>query len=138
MTTIKLFIPFHLADPAGIVFFAHSFTLAHQAFEQWVQTSLNMSWQEWFNNPQWVAPIRHTEANYLAPLFAGQECDVNIEVKEIKNSSFTISYQISQQNKICCELTITQVFCDKTTMKKISIPDSIKIALQPRLCCVNN
>ena len=61
------FIPFHLADPAGILFFGHAFTLFHQAFEHFVIEKLECPWDLWFQNPEWIVPIKRAEAEYGSP-----------------------------------------------------------------------
>lgn len=118
---IDQFIPFHLADPAGIVFFAHVFTLCHQAYEKFVTTNLAFKWQEWFQNPEWILPIRATHASYQAPLFAGQECHIHLALSKLTPSSFTLSFQFLQPH-LCCEVTTTHVCCTKLTQTKRELP----------------
>lgn len=126
----SLFIPFHLSDPAGIVFFANAFTLFHQAFEQFVIHRLHHSWDAWFQNPEWFVPLRHAESSYLHPLLAGKECLIEIRIDTASTSSFTLSSHIMQEEKLCCSLKTAHVFCSHTTKKKTTIPENIRVLLQ--------
>lgn len=115
------FIPFHLADPAGIVFFGYSFTLMHQAFEQFVINQLKCPWDDWFHNSSWIVPIRHAEAQFLSPLMAGRECDIEINVKTVSKSSFTLETTLKQKDA-CAIVKTVHVFCNKKTKQKMDIP----------------
>lgn len=120
----SIFIPFHLGDPAGILFFGHVFSLTHQAYEQFVIQKMNCSWQDWFQNPHWFVPIRHTEAQYNSPIYVGQKCIFKLSIDSIGRSSFTLLTHLSQQRD-CCLVKTTHVFCDSKTKQKMPIPAHI-------------
>lgn len=121
----QVFIPFHLVDAAGILFFSHAFTLAHQAFENFVIEGLHLKWETWFQNSNWGVPIKQAEADYCKPLLAGQPCLIKLCVEEIRSSSFVMGYQFDQEENTCCKLKIAHVFCDQKTRQKIPIPIEI-------------
>lgn len=122
----KIFIPFQMADPAGILFFGNAFTLAHQTYEQFVCDRLELPWESWFQNEEWFVPIKHTEANYHRPLLAGQSCSIQMYLKEIRTSSFHLHYEFSQNNILCCSVQAIHVFCNKHTGQKQPIPHPIQ------------
>lgn len=122
----QIFLPFHLADPAGIIFFGHVFTLAHQAYEEWISKDLGIQWDDWFKNPNWIVPIKHAEADYMRPLIAGKICEVNLQLAEIRTSSFRLDYAFNLNGEVCCIVKHVHVFCERSSMKKIDIPLSIK------------
>lgn len=117
----SLFIPFHLSDAAGILFFGHVFTLSHQAFEQFVIHHLNCDWDSWFRHPDWAVPIKHAEAHYHFPVQAGQECRFELSIEAIGTTSFTLITSAYQQNH-CCTVKTVHVFCNPQTKQKIPIP----------------
>jgi acyl-CoA thioesterase FadM len=131
----NIFIPFHLVDAAGIVFFGHVFTLAHQAFESFILEGLKLSWNSWFNNPDWLVPIKQTEAVYHHPLQVGLGCQVDLQLSEIRSSSFCVTYTFIQQQKICCSVQTVHVFCNRKTQQKQLLPidliPSLKAYLKP-------
>lgn len=114
-------VPFHMADPAGILFFGNAFTLFHQAFEHFVTHHLETPWEEWFQNPEWIVPIRHAEVEYLKPILAGKTCRIALSLAGASTSSFTIAATIEQE-ELCCSMKIVHVFCSRSTKNKISIP----------------
>jgi acyl-CoA thioester hydrolase/1,4-dihydroxy-2-naphthoyl-CoA hydrolase len=125
-------LPFHLADPAGVLFFSHVFTLFHQAFEYFIVDQLHCPWNEWFQNPTWVVPIKKAEAEYHSPLLAGEECHIDLIPIEIISSSFSLQSKFYQK-KHCCTLYTVHVFCCRSTKHKIPIPSQHAISLQTLL-----
>ena len=126
----KIFIPFHLVDAAGVLFFSHSFTLAHMAFEQFITENLDIPWACWFQNSEWVVPIKSAEADYLHPLLAGQICTIKIQVIEVRQSSFVLDYLVIQNAVECCKMKTLHVFCNRPPNKKMAIPQVIKTQLE--------
>lgn len=123
--TYSCAVPFHLSDPAGILFFGHAFTLFHQGFEHFVSNHLKCPWKDWFQNPQWFVPVKHAEAQYTLPIYAGQECQVDMTLATFSNTSMTM-HSVIRQQEICCTIKTVHVFCDKNTKTKIAIPDNIR------------
>jgi acyl-CoA thioester hydrolase/1,4-dihydroxy-2-naphthoyl-CoA hydrolase len=123
-------IPFHLTDAAGILFFGHVFTLAHQAFEHFVIYQLECPWTFWFQNPDWIVPIKHAEAQYIHPLQAGEECQIKLLVATLSTSSFILSSSFHQQQKVCCIVKTVHVFCHRLTKRKMLIPPFLLPRLQ--------
>lgn len=126
--TFHSFLPFHWADPAGILFFGHAFTLAHQAYEHFVMEKLEVSWKGWFENPDWIVPIKHTEADYFSPLKAGENCQIDLQVAAMSTSSFTLTATLKQKLP-CCQVKTVHVFCERSSQKKIPIPGDIQTRL---------
>lgn len=121
-------IPFHLADPAGILFFGHAFTLFHQAFEHFILHQLECPWSFWFQNPEWIVPIRNAEAQYLHPLQVGQNCLIDISVSSLASSSFVLNSSFKQGDH-CCSLKTVHVFCSRHNGQKMAIPEAIYLKL---------
>lgn len=126
-------IPFHFIDQAGILFFAHVFTLANEALEHFVIEKLNLSWKEWFNNDDWIAPIKESKATFLKPIFGGLECDIALTIESISTSSIAFRYDFFQSNSHCCQVNIVHVFCSNDKgmpLQKMAIPLEIKCRLE--------
>lgn len=123
------FVPFHLADPGGVLFFGNAFTLVHQAFEHFVIHQLKCAWSLWFQNPEWIVPIRHAEAEYLQPIWSGQDCQIDIVISSISHTSLTLTSTI-HQNGVCCIIKTVHVFCNRDTKLKMAIPVDLLITLE--------
>lgn len=129
MYQTSFFIPFYSADPSDILFYGQVFSITHQAYEQMIKDRV-CSWPEWFQNPDWVVPMKHTEATYLLPIQPGQECLIKVNLAEIRTSSFTLEFELSQQERLCCRVKAVHVFCTKANFQKQAIPSQIKASLQ--------
>lgn len=123
--TMTLFVPFSLTDQAGVVFFAHELSLFHNAYEHFIQDKLSISWQNWFQNEEWIVPIKHLDVDYLNPLYAGRNCDIEMAITSVSTSSFILNSTIKQDQKLCCKIESVHTFCQKSSGHKIPIPDCI-------------
>jgi acyl-CoA thioester hydrolase/1,4-dihydroxy-2-naphthoyl-CoA hydrolase len=129
----EIFIPFHFVDAAGVLFFGHTFTLAHQVFETFVIQTLSCSWQDWFHHPDRIVPIKNAEASFHAPIFAGLPCLIKLSIEEIREHSFCVSYEFIQRDQVCCHVRTIHIFCDRKNKSKQPIPNQIKANLIPFL-----
>jgi len=115
---------FSQTDMAGIGFFNEAFNVFHDQYEEFVQKQVTGK-KNWFNNPEWVVPIRHIEADYLRPLMAFENYQVEIRVSKVGGSSFHLETTIAQGSNVHCKIQSTHVFVDKKTMKPRPIPEEI-------------
>lgn len=125
-----LLIPFHLADPAGIIFFGHVFTLSHQVFEAFILDALQLPWREWFQNPDWIVPIKQADASYSTPLKAGEKSQITLQLAELRTNSFTVQTHFYQSEQLACAVKTIHVFCQRSNHQKQAIPPSIRSQLE--------
>ncbi len=126
-------IRFREADPAGILFFGHVFALAHDCFEGFIEET-GFGWKNWFNvRGEYLVPIRHTEANYLRPFFAGQRYQITAQVQKLGETSFQMHYVFSQNGSTHAEVSMVHAFMDAKTKQKMPVPASVKEKLTPYL-----
>lgn len=130
--TNQIQIKFHEADPAGIMYFANIFSLAHDTFELFIQKA-GYSWNEWFKQNKYIIPIRHAECDYLRPFHAGQVYNVHVAVAEFSNSSFKMQYTFKQNENDHAIVRMVHTCLDGKTFKKIDLPDDVKQKLTPFL-----
>lgn len=126
----EIYLPFHLSDSAGIVFFGHVYAIAHEAYELFVQEKLNIKWDDWFDNPEWILPIRQSKADYFAPLTSGKKYLIRMSIPKITLSSMNLTFNFEKEEKIHCQVETIHVFCDRTTKAKIPIPNKVRESLQ--------
>lgn len=125
-------IKFHEADPAGIMYFANIFTLAHDTFELFIQKA-GYSWAEWFKENRYMIPIRHAECDYLRPFRAGDVYEVNVVVSEFSTSSFKMQYTFKQNQNDHAVVRMVHTCLDGKTFKKTDLPSDVKQKLSPYL-----
>ena len=127
-------IRFHEADPAGIVYFANVFSLAHDTFEEFIEAA-GVPWGEWFRKGPYFVPIRHAECNYLSPFRPGQKYQVKAEVARLGETSFQMRYTFTSKSKSNTTthaiVTMVHAFVSAKTKKKIKVPVKFQKVLKP-------
>lgn len=124
----------HDTDMAGILYFPRQFRFCHEALEDFVETQ-GLSFNEVFNEREFVFVIIHCEADYYAPLRVGDDLTVKLHLESIGNTSFVIGYQIyrdSDQTLVGTAKTV-HVTLDSTTRVKIPVPDEIRESFSKHL-----
>lgn len=116
---------FRQADPAQIMYFANVFSLAHDAFEEFIVVA-GYKWEEWFSADKHIIPIRHAEADYKSPFIPGQAYDINVSVESFGNTSFTMKYVLTQDSRLHATVRMVHAILDPKTHQKMPIPAVMK------------
>lgn len=124
MFSVKVKVYFYDCDPAGILFYANVFKLAHSAYEE-LMKSLSLD-KDYFNDKNYVLPITHSEADYFLPIKSGEELTVEIIVTQLKNSSFELSYQFcNQDSQTASKVKTVHVCAAKEKFAKTEMPSDL-------------
>lgn len=118
----------HDTDMAGILYFAKQFRFAHDALEDFVETT-GLTFDKLFRNEQFVFVIVHAEADYLVPLRVGDRLKIEVQIEKIGETSFTVGYRIFREENVPLLVGTAQtvhVTLDGKTRKKIPIPESFR------------
>ncbi len=119
----------HDTDAAGILFFAHQFSIVHDAYEQLLE-KLGFSFSTMLTKRSYFLPIVHAESDYKSPLFVGDTVTIVIKVGQIGETSFSFDYTIRNQKKVLVGTAKTvHVTIDKKSKTKISLPKEIRSSL---------
>jgi len=114
-------IHFFDADAAGVLFHGNYFNICHTVYEAFIATQNN--YHEYFFSKEYGFPVIRTEADYSAPLFPGEEVEISISLIEMRNSSFSLLYQIKKQNgEIAAEIKVIIVSVEKKKWQKVVLP----------------
>lgn len=120
-------------DAAQILFYGNVYLLTQEAFES-LLVNLGSNIGQLLEDGDLGYPIVHSEADYLAPLKAGEKIDIVVSVKKIGNSSFTLSFEIyGHQGQKKAEAATTQVCIDRSSHSTRSIPGSLRSQLEDYL-----
>jgi len=125
MKTFSQFIPFNLADPAGVAFFANVIGLSHQAVEQFIIAS-DIAWEDWFASARVAAPIVNVDTEFMKPLFPGKEYKFKVSILKMGTSSIKFNIDITKDEEICAKTKLTVVFISKETEKSVPIPEEFR------------
>ena len=132
MFSIKRRINFYNCDPAGIMFYANIFFFCHSAYENLI-SSFNLSFDYW-DDKEFAVPIVHSSADYLKPLINGDEIDIEVDVTQLKDSSFELRYVcMNQKGELCAEVKTVHVFINRQTWKKTKMNFEIEEGLRKHL-----
>ncbi len=125
---MKRRINFYDCDPAGIIFYSRVFEFAHSAYEQLIQ-SIEKE-EDYWNNDKYVVPIIKSESTYVKPMKYGDEVIINVNVSELRSSSFELSYNIiNTDEELLCSAKTVHVFVNKKKWEKMDIPEKLKRGL---------
>ncbi len=124
-TSIRL----HQTDAAGLMFFAQLFTLAHDAYETFVE-SIGFSFDRTIRSTENLLPIVHAEADYLVPLRVGDKISVRMRLDQVGTTSFILAYEMTNSaGALTGTVKTVHVWTDRTTMQKVPLPDWLKGSL---------
>ena len=77
-------------DATGVLYFANQLQIALEAFEAYLEKQ-NFSVGEIIRKGDFLLPIVHTEADFFAPIFLGDELDVELVVGKVGTTSLTVN-----------------------------------------------
>lgn len=130
MFVYKTQIRLHDTDAAGILFFAHQFSIIHDAYELLLE-KLGFSFPTMLNKKPYFLPIVHAESDYKAPLFVGDKIIIRVQMGDIGETSFCFLYTIHNQKKVLVGTAKTvHVTIDKNKRSKIPLPKEIRSSLE--------
>ncbi len=88
----QFMVSLHDIDAAGVLFFAHLFRRAHDAYETWMEV-LGFPLDAMIRDGDLALPLVHAEADYRRPMRHGDKVCVLLSVAEVGTSSFKIDYR---------------------------------------------
>jgi len=125
----KLTVPFQDVDAAGVVFYAHLFRYAHEAYEKFMQ-QIGCSLQELLAEASYLLPLVHAQADYHRPLHHADKLKIELRLKRLGQTSFTLGYRVlgeDQTEHVTLETVHTAL--DSTTQRPLTLPDTLREAL---------
>lgn len=122
----EIAVRFQDIDAAGIVFFSKFFEYVHQAYEDFL-TAAGAPLAEVLRNGNWAAPLRHAEADYLAPVRLGALLRVELALAAVEPTEITLGWRIldAANEKPCAVIQTVHTFVDPANMTRISVPNEI-------------
>jgi YbgC/YbaW family acyl-CoA thioester hydrolase len=114
-------------DATGVLYFPQQFDLALEAFEEFLKQG-GFSLGELVNSSDFLLPVVHAEADYLAPLQVGDTLEITLSVKNIGTSSFTLHTEMLDKDKKqkVGHVSVVHVAISKATKTKIPLPKRVQ------------
>jgi len=122
-------IALHDTDAAGVLFFAHLFRHAHDAYEAWM-ARLGFPLDAVIRGGDLALPLVHAEADYRRPMRHGEKVGVTISVAELGEASFSIVYRFHVDgDKLAATARTVHVCIQPGEAGRRSLPESLSAAL---------
>ncbi|MBS0620415.1 MAG: acyl-CoA thioesterase [Verrucomicrobia bacterium] len=117
-------------DATGVLYFPMQFSLALEAYEQFLKER-GFSWGQLLASP-YLMPVRHAEADYLAPLRCGDRLEVTLHVERLGTSSITLNYLFTDpdRNLLVGKARVVHVVVDRETRLSVPIPPILRSLLE--------
>lgn len=123
-------ISFQDIDAAGVVFFAHFFRYAHEAYEAFMR-EIRQPLDSLLAEGKIILPIVHTEADYRQPAGYAESMTVELKVEAIGESRFSLIYDFINAKGDCVTQIKTVHACrDAQTKNKRRIAETLRTELQ--------
>jgi YbgC/YbaW family acyl-CoA thioester hydrolase len=124
MNKIKSRIHFYDCDPAGIIFFANIYKIAHDALEE----LFLLKYIDFNKYKDFTMPIVHSEADYKYPLRFNDEVEISMFLEDIGEHSFCFVYEIYNitAQKLSAIVKVRHVLVEKKTFQKVQLFDELK------------
>ncbi len=87
---------FRDTDAAGVVYFAHTLSICHEAYEASL-VAAGIDLKAFFSHPTLAIPIVHTSSDFFRPIYCGDRLLVRVQPQLLKPSEFEITYQIKAE-----------------------------------------
>ena len=90
MFTYQRIVRMRDTDATGVLYFANQLQIALEAFEAYLEKH-HFSVGEMVRKGDFLLPIVHAESDFFAPIFLGDELDVELVVGKVGTTSFTVN-----------------------------------------------
>jgi len=87
-------------DAAGVLYFARLLDAAHAAYEAWLAEQ-GWSIGRILREKDFGLPIVHAEADYQAPILAGDRLDIELRRQAVGTRSFSTHYRMVKPDGQC-------------------------------------
>jgi 4-hydroxybenzoyl-CoA thioesterase len=132
--TYERAVRFHEVDPAGILFFPHFSSYAHEAMERFFDP-LEGGYAGLVVGRRIGLPAVRVESEFKAPLAFGDDAHVRTSVSRLGNRSFTLRYRFvrGSDGVEAASMLHTVVSTDLVSMKSRDMPEDVRRIVEAHL-----
>ncbi len=128
MFTYPTRVRLHDTDAAGVLYFAHQFRLAHEAYEAFMEQS-GFGLGAMLQKGALALPIVHAAADFRAPLRVGDDLAISLRAPRVGKSSFTLVCRFARGGRTAGHVTTVHAALDRRTGRKRALPARLRKAL---------
>ncbi len=119
-------------DAAGLIFYGQLFSITHNTFSAFLEHH-QISIKERLEKKDYFFPVVHVDANYLKPIRLEDVLKIEMTIEGIKESSFSIRYQLFNKDLLVANVLIVHVAIDAKSHTKQDIPGPLRAVLEGHL-----
>jgi len=114
-------IRFHQCDPAGIVFYPQYLVLCNETVEDWFAQAHGVDFYDLHATLSRGVPMRHLEADFLAPSVHGETLAFSLVVEKLGGSSIRIRIEARHGDQLRFMARQTLVWADVSGPRAVPI-----------------
>jgi len=120
----------HLADTdaAGVVYFARTLSLCHEAYEE-ALAHAGVTIGELLGVADLIVPISKSEADYLRPLRSGDKVRITVTPVPVSENSFAIRFEVwrvGPPDKIAARVRTEHVCTSPSKRERVALPAGLR------------
>jgi acyl-CoA thioester hydrolase len=77
--------------------------------------------------------VAKNEINYLSPVYLNDHININLQISQIGNKSFSLIYELKREDTVCANGLTVVVCYDHETQQTIAIPEQLRKVLTEML-----
>jgi 1,4-dihydroxy-2-naphthoyl-CoA hydrolase len=122
--TYQRIVRFQDTDAAGVVYFANTLSICHEAYEESLRHS-GIDIKTFFTHPILGFPIVHANVDFLRPIYCGDNLMISLIPQKIGTDKFNITYEITAGDVIVAKAMTRHVCIDVNSRNKQELPDEM-------------
>jgi len=114
-------------DAAGVVFFARTLALCHEAYEE-ALAQAGMDLKQFLGAADVIVPIAKSEAEYLRPLYCGDRLKISVTPSRLSPASFALAFEITKvgpPDKLAARVRTEHVATSLAQRARIPLPPAL-------------
>jgi acyl-CoA thioesterase FadM len=112
-------------DAAGVLFFPKIFELEEELFERWLELG-GFSLREMLERKIAPTPIVHCEADFRAPVRAGDRLLVRLAGVDVGRSGYTLAWTFLRDDEVTMHAKVKRVAIDPRLGESIDLPEAFR------------
>lgn len=114
-------------DAAGVVYFANTLSICHEAYEE-ALIAAGIELNSFFKSANVIVPIAKSEADYRRPLACGDRVRIAVTPAALSENSYEVRFEIVKlgtPEKVAAVVRTEHVCLDTRTRKRVALPPQL-------------
>ncbi|MCX6951004.1 MAG: thioesterase family protein [Verrucomicrobia bacterium] len=119
-------------DAAGVVFFARTLALCHEAYEESLAAA-GLDLNDFLGRADIIVPISRSEADYKRPLRVGDKLRISVTPSPLSGNAFAVTYEIMKLGpveKLSARVRTEHVCTSLSKRERTALPPALAAWVQ--------